>query len=133
MKIKKFKQSKREFRYLILEPDPNGLWIHLTSEGKEELENTEEITDDNFYDLFEDVQGNSEYIFHSDLGQSGLGLTEAPGITDGYIMNDNGSDYEEYYDSGIIYIYPDSYKKSFMEDLFFNGKVFFKKVDWKWK
>ena len=102
-----------EFTYLILEKLPNGLKVSLTEEGKQEVAdwNESEIEDDRkLYDLFDDVQGNSEYKFVFDLGEAGFGLTQASGITDGYYYDDKGdltdkghSDSEVYYHNNYAY------------------------------
>ena len=71
--------------------------IKLTNEGVQEvneMREDEKSDADIMYELFEDITANSELIYHSDLGDSGFGLTSASGITDGYYYNDNG-DFEE--------------------------------------
>jgi hypothetical protein len=78
--------------YLTLEVEKSGnLIISLTDEGKEWVKENGPVTYDNFHDLFEDIQGNSELMYFQNLGDSGLGMTEAPGFTQGMYY---GEDYE---------------------------------------
>lgn len=79
-----------EGTYLRFQTKGNHLVVNLTDEGKEWVKENGRITYDNFNELFEDIQGNSELMYFSDLGEAGLGLTSAPGITDGYSYNDEG-------------------------------------------
>lgn len=118
-------------RYLELEALPNGLKISLTPEAKEELEEIlpeEKIHDDDISDMFDDIQGNSEYLFHLDMGIVGFGLTEAPGITDGYQINDDYTEYELIGDTAEVYYYGDYMIKSFKKELKNNGYVIFDKA-----
>jgi hypothetical protein len=75
------------FNYLYIRKVPNGLKLELTDEGI--IAYTEEEISE-MYDLFEDVQGNSEMSYIDNAGDMGFGLTEAPIITDGYYYDDNG-------------------------------------------
>lgn len=121
--IKENLDSGYEGRYIKIEPVDGGLWLHLTEEGREELENND-INEDRFYDLFDDVRGNSEWEYHSDMGEAGFGLTNAPGFTDGYVYEDNG-ELEAVDDTAKIYWFPNYMVESFVETLKDEGKVFF--------
>ena len=82
--------DNRVFRYIDLEPTANGLKIVLNEEGREYLEeHKDEGEVMNFIELFEDVEANSEYLYHPDGGDAGFGLTLAPVISDGYYFDDN--------------------------------------------
>ena len=84
------KQRVHSGRYLTLTTNGNQLKISLTDEGKKWVKEEGPITYQNFDDLFDDVRGNSELIFFPDLGDAYLGMTSAPGITDGYYYSDDG-------------------------------------------
>jgi hypothetical protein len=116
-------------RYLELLPTENGLKVVLTPEGKEELELADEDkirTQDLMSELFEDIQGNSEWLFHSDLGESGFGMTNAPGISHGFIYEDGK--YEEYGDCCEVYYDNDYAINNFLEELLEKGEVFLNKA-----
>lgn len=103
-------------RYITIKLEPNFLQINLTDEGKSELsEKTTEgevLHEDLFFDLFEDIKANSSLEFSLDIGTDfNAGLTEAPGFS-----------YED-----DIYYYNDYMIKSFVEELYNNGEVFFDK------
>lgn len=115
-------------RYLNMEILENGdLKISLTEEGKEEVDETG-ISIDSFYDYFDDIRANSEFMFFEDLGEAGLGMTSAPGITDGYYYNDNGDITDELHDDSVIYWYPNYVVKDFTEELKNNGYVIFNTI-----
>ena len=82
--------NNRQFRYLDLEPLEFGLKISLNEDGLKRVEEDDDLTEQNFYEYFDDIQANTEYIFFNDMGEAGFGLTEAPGITYGYYYNDKG-------------------------------------------
>lgn len=116
----------------------NALKIELTEEGKvylSELDIDKYKTGDgsyapfenDFYDMLDDVQGNSEYIYHSNIGDSGFGLTSAPGITDGYYLNDDG-EYEASDETSSVYWYSGYETNSFIDDLIEDGETYFQKV-----
>lgn len=114
--------------YLTLTPSKNGIKIELTEEGKEEAKEIG-LNESNFYDLFEDIRGNSEYLYFEDAGEAELGLTSAPAITDGYYYNDDGdlTDEDNKSDSRL-FAFMDYQVKSFVEELLENGEVIFPSV-----
>lgn len=128
--------SNYDGRYIKLEPVENGLWVYLTPEGKEEIENVDESR---FYDLIDDIRGNSEWLYHDDMGEAGFGLTNAPGFTWGYYFDDDGDITDEPYteegeevseepdevNESAIYWFPNYMVESFIETLKDDGKVFF--------
>jgi hypothetical protein len=132
MKIKSFKNFinesiKYSSKLIELEELPNGLKISLTKEGMETaLEDG--LTEDNFDEYFEEIQSNSEYIYHYDLGQSGFGLTEAPGITLGYGYDDNGEFTDEGNDDSEVYYFNEYQIESFVDKLIDKGFVIFQKA-----
>jgi len=125
IKSKLKKLSGREaFQYLDIEKVSNGLWLYI-NEGTEEYEDLTEMT---FSDIFDDVQGNSEYMYFFDVGEAGFGLTSAPGITDGYYYGDDGELTEGEHTDSELYYYPDYAVTDFTEELRTKGKVFFNKA-----
>ena len=77
------------YRYLDLQLLENGdLKISLTKEGIEEA-NENGISEIEFYNFFDDICGNSDYQYFDNLGESGLGMSDAPCILDGYYYDDN--------------------------------------------
>lgn len=115
-------------KYLSLEFLTNGLKVSLTDEGKEKaLEDGLNI--DNFWDYFEDIHVNSELSYHANLGDSGLGLTSAEGITDGYYVNDDGNWTDEGHEDAELYWFPNYEVEDFCETLLKDGSVFFTKAD----
>ena len=126
-------ENKRSFRYLTIQEHENGLQIYLNEEGIElvkELKEDGKSDSDIWYELFEDVRGNSEYIFHDDMGESGFGLTDAEGITDGYFVSDNGDGYETSYpEFAKVYWFPNYMITSPLDKMFEEGNVFFTKAD----
>jgi hypothetical protein len=114
-----------------MEENPAGLKITLNDEGKEKVKDLKESHPDwndlqIWGELFDDVQGNSEYIFHHDIGESGFGLTSAEGITDGYHMSDEGKGYEtDYPESAKVYWFPNYMVESSLETLINDGSVVF--------
>jgi hypothetical protein len=118
-------------QYLTLLTQPNGLILKLEPPGKEELNNhflawLVEIKklEEDFYDLFEDIQINSEYLFHHDMGEAGFGLTQTPGFTKGYFYNEKDQ-YEALDENAKIYWYPNYQIKSFLKELYETGETFF--------
>jgi len=124
--VKEGVSNIENYRYLNIEKLPNGLMIHLNDEGKEE---SEKLTEQNFYDLFEDVQGNSEYKYFDDIGEAGFGLTSAPGITDGYYFDDDGDLTSGDHTDAEVYWFPNYMVEDFTKTLIEEGKVFFVKAD----
>lgn len=129
-----YKPTSARGMYLEIKPASNGnLILKLTEEGKEELEDIyadKKLSDlgqleMHIYDIFDDIQGNSEYRFSSDLGEDGFGMTSAPGIIMGN-MSDDGNGYE---DDSICWYDPNYQIRSFVEDLMNKGSFEFKKAD----
>ena len=106
--------------YLNLIPTVEGLKIELTEEGKKV------INDYEFWELFEDVQGNSGYKFHPNLGWDDIAMTDAPGITYGYNMGDDG-EWEELEPNSYLYMYDDYIITSFFNILSKIGEVLFQR------
>lgn len=84
----------QEFRYLTLTPTEKGLKVSLTKEGREYVkdekeQNANKSDVDIIEEMFDDVRGNSEYLFFPDGGNAGFGLTSAEMITDGYYYDDD--------------------------------------------
>ena len=102
----------REFKYLYVKQVPNGLKLELTDEGINGYKD-EEIYE--MYDLFEDVQANSEMTYIDNAGDMGFGLTEAPIITDGYFYDDNGDLTDDGNTDSKVYVWNDY----MLKDLFF--------------
>jgi len=123
------------YRYVTIQKVNGGLKISLNEEGIEEIK---DLKDDDKSDLdiwaelFEDVQGNSEYIFHSDMGNSGFGLTSAEGITDGYYYEGEDRDnlYKtDYPESAKVYWFPNYMVESPLETMIENGNVVFTEAE----
>ena len=116
------------YRYIDLEHLENGnLKIILNSEGVKEVQEDDDFNESNFLNYFEDVEGNSEYMYFQDMSYVGVGMSEAPCITYGYYLNDNGKvTDEEYSDESEVYYYTDYMIKYFTEELKENGFVIFR-------
>jgi hypothetical protein len=116
-------------RYLDLEKVQNGLWIHLNDDGKQKNEEDQDLIEQNFWDYFESIEVNSEWKYINDLGEAGFGLTQAPGFTDGYYIDDNGklTDKGNETDSNVYY-YDNYMITDFTDKLKEEGKVFFQKA-----
>ena len=115
----------RAFRYLVLTPSNNGLTISLTDDGIEKTRE-DDITEQNFSDYFEDVQGNSEYMYFE---QSPIGLTEAPVITSGFYYEDDGNITDNNNPDSEVYWYSNYMVKDFTAELKANGEVFFNRAE----
>ena len=109
-----------EFDYLYLRPTKNGLILELTDKGIEAYKD-EEIYE--MYDLFEDVNSNSEWSYIDNAGDVGLGLTEAPVITDGYYFDDNGEFTDEGVKGSRLYVWNDYMIKDLFDTLMEQGQV----------
>jgi hypothetical protein len=119
-----------QYQYISLKKLPNGIKIILNDNGRELLNDTDDDkikSEEIANDLFDDVQGNSEYDFHQDLGDMGFGLTDAPGITYGYHYDDN-NEYNEYGENAEVYYYNYYMLKNFIEELLEDGFVEFHKA-----
>ena len=110
----------REFNYLYVTEVPNGLKLELTDEGINGY-NEEEIND--MYDLFEDIQANSEMAYIDNAGDMGFGLTEAPIVTDGYFYDDNGDFTDEGHLDSKVYVWNDYMLKDLFATLMEQGSV----------
>jgi len=96
----------RRFRYLDITFYPNRIKLTLNEDGHEFAEENG-LTWENFDQLFDDIQGNSELMYVENAGQVGLGITDAPAITDGYYYGDEGEmvpniDAAVYYDNDYM-------------------------------
>ena len=126
---KEYHGDVEHYRYLDIEKLPNGLMVHLNEDGKKESEESDNLNENNFDEYFEDVQGNSEYLYHNDMGDAGFGLTNAPGITDGYHIGDGGDLTDDDHEDSEVYWFPNYMVEDFTETLKKDGKVFFTKAD----
>lgn len=123
------------YRYLTLQKVKGGLKVSLNKEGIEEvkdLKSDNKSDTDIWFNLFEDVHGNSEYIFHSDMGESGLGMTSAEGITDGYHYEgeDRSNLYKtDYPESAKVYWFPNYMVESSLDTMIEDGKVLFTEAE----
>lgn len=110
--------------YISLEVAENALKIKLVEGKKEkardEIKNIDEVS---FNRLFEDIESNSDFTYSENIGNLGLGLTDAPGFLFSYTMSDEGS-FEETTDS-VLYYYNEYAINNFVEELFENGVVEF--------
>lgn len=116
---------KGEFVEMNVMENGLGLMLTLTPDGIEEVADIG-TDEDRFIEIFEDIQVNSDWMFHLDMGNSGFGLTEAPGFTAGYVQNDDG-EFASTHDDSAVYYYKDYVIKNFMSELYPNGSVIFKK------
>jgi len=116
----------REFNYLYLKEVPNGLKLELTDEGINGYKK-EEIND--MYDLFEDIQANSEIAYIDNAGDMGFGLTEAPIITDGYFYDDMGEFTDEGVQDSKVYVWNDYMIKDLFATLMEQGSVVLTEVN----
>ena len=125
-KLKKMKNKytgggeTTEFNYLYIKEVPNGLKLELTDEGINGYKE-EEIND--MYDLFEDIQANSEMAYIDNAGDMGFGLTEAPIITDGYYYDDMGEFTDEGVEDSKVYVWNDYMIKDLFATLMEQGSV----------
>lgn len=118
------------YRYIDIQKVKNGLKVSINQQGIEEVEELRGQRPDQpdysiWADLFEDVQGNSEYIFHSDMGESGFGLTSAEGITDGYHYGDKGGFDTDFPKSAKVYWFPNYQVESALDTMIDTGSVIF--------
>lgn len=121
--------SKTEhYRFLEITKVPNGIKLEINQEGLEEvieLRVDEKSDDEILSELFDDVQGNSEYTFIQNGGDAGFGLTEAPMILDGYHHGDNGGYETDYPESAKVYYFGDYMVVSPLEVMLKDGHVIF--------
>lgn len=78
--------------------------------------------------LFEDVAANSDLYWHTDLGDSGLGMTNASGVTKAYFLDDDGSFKEDYRNDSQVYYFNDYMIKSPVDELL-QGELILKGAD----
>lgn len=115
-----------EYRYLNLEMLDNGdLKIILTEEGRELINNFGGINQDNFDDFFEDIRGNSSWMYIDDMSNYDLGMTESPCILDDYYFGEDSKLTDEGHDNSVLYWYPDYQISDFTEVLNEKGFVIF--------
>lgn len=134
LEVYEFKEGGEinNFRYLSIEKTDKGLKISLNEEG---IELVKELKEDNKSDfeiwneLFEDITANSEYNFHNDIGDSGFGLTNIEGITDGYYYDDNGQYKTDYLESAKVYWFPNYMILSSIDEMIEKGSVIFDDAD----
>jgi ribosomal protein L37AE/L43A len=108
--------------YLSVIPERGGLKLSLTESGKEFAEENG-LSEINFWEIFDDIEGNSEYIYVANLGEEGFGLTDAPGIIWGYEIGEDG-ELIETPDSELFY-YNNYMLDDFGVKLAKNGSVIF--------
>jgi len=112
--------------YLNLERTINGdLKISLTDEGREKVEE-DGISEETFFDYFEDITSNSSLLYITDISEIGA-MMNAPAIVIGYYCDDDGNyvdinneDYSE------IFYYTNYIIRDFTEDLKTDEYVIFK-------
>ena len=110
-------------QYLSINADNNKMTIKLTPEGVEEVNDMRADSKSDIQimsDLFEDIQANSEIYWHDDLGNVGLGLTSASGVTEGYDYDDNGDIHAG--NGARLYYFNDYAIRSEIDDLL-NGEL----------
>jgi hypothetical protein len=117
-------------RYLHLVGNHRMLHIHLNNEGREMIMDERESgrgDEEIMYDLFEDIVGNSTLMYHTDLGESGFGMTSSSGVTYDYGYDDNG-DLVPLDDNAVVYVDNDSYRRSPVEELL-EGRLIMRNSD----
>lgn len=103
----------------------NGdLKISLNKDGVAEV-NDYGIDEIKFYNFFEDIQCNSEYMYFDNLGESGLGMSDAPCITYGYYIDDDSKITDNGNSDSEIFIYSDYAVKDFTKEIVDNVFVIF--------
>lgn len=124
--------STRKSNYITLSVYNTGIEISINRGMKR---NFRELCKDLQFDennimseIFEEIQCNSEFMYHFDLGESGFGITSAPGISFAYgLTEDPNNPYSESEDSEL-YWYPDYCVSSFIVRLHDTGKIFFPRI-----
>lgn len=116
------------YRYIDLERMENGdLKISLNEDGIKNAKDDEGITEDDFGgDYFDDVQGNSDWLYLDNMSNYNLGMSSAPCITDGFYFNKKMklTDKRNFRDSEIFW-YPNYMIYDFAERLYEDGYVIF--------
>jgi len=116
------------YRYIDLERMENGdLKISLNEDGIENAKDDGGITEDSFGDdYFDDVQGNSDWLYFDDMSNYDLGMSSSPCITDGFYFNKHNrlTDKKNFRDSEIFW-YPNYMIYDFAERLYEDGYVIF--------
>ena len=123
-----YDKYKAEGNWVKMKADKKGLTITLQRLDDDELDELREAVEDNnfefAYEMFEDIIANSEFVFHQNLGDSGLGMTDAPGFSLG--IDVYGYDDDEFDDEDGRLFYYNNYARYFIiEELLNKGKVFF--------
>ena len=131
--IKKFESfynnNVEHYKYLDLELLKNGdLKISLTEDGIKNAKGDNGISFSNFgTDYFDDIQGNSSWMYFDDMSDYELGMTESPCITDEYYFDENYKvTDEETWEISQLYWYPNYMITNFTDELYKNGFVIFK-------
>lgn len=126
-KVGKDKPKIINGNYLTLEQYPDKLVVKLNEEGRERHKE-QPLTWQNFDEYFEDIQSNSDFLYLSDLGEAGLAMSSAEGITKGY-YRDDGDLTNEDSDDSAIYWYPNYAISDPFEVLHKEGEVTFDRGD----
>ena len=117
-----------QYRYINLERMKNGdLKISLNEDGIENAKDDGGITEHSFgTDYFDDVQGNSHWLYFDNMSNYNLGMSSAPCITDGFYFNEHNklTDKKNFRDSEIFW-YPNYMIYDFAEELYNDGYVIF--------
>jgi hypothetical protein len=128
-------------RYLIIETLPfekgntnkNGnLKISITFEGLKKIKEgrkNDECDDCIMNKLFDDIRSNSELMYFGDLGEIGLGMSNAPCITYGYYYDENGKLTDNQIEDSQIFYFSEYEGKSFIDELLNNRYVIFVKAE----
>ena len=119
--------TREEYRYIIMKFSDTGLYLELTPNGIEEA-NENGIDEIIFYDFMEDITTNSDILYHNDAGHVGLGLTEAPAITKGYYIDDDGTLTDGGHNDSRLFYYSDYMISDFTKKLNDGESVFFNEV-----
>lgn len=126
------RRNIQRYNYLNIEKQKAGINIMIRHEGVDQVnewrEQHPEWNDDMIMsELFDDVQGNSEYLFVPDGGEAGFGLTNAPMILDGYhYVGEKGKMYDtDYPKSAHVYYFGNYMIISPLEVLLRDKSVFF--------
>ena len=113
--------------YMGLRIINNELILYLTTQGRRIVREEKGLDFELFWELYEGIQNNSDYLFHINLGEDGFGLTDAPGISFGYIIDRDGQ-YEQQTTNSYVFYYKDYMYTNFIEELESNGRLIFTKI-----
>ena len=111
---------KESNKFLNISATKDKMILTLTDEGREEVAELRtafksdlEIMDE----LFETIAANSELLWHPDLGEIGMGLTSASGVTDGYGYDDDGNFTDDGRVDSRVYYFSDYMIRGEVDDL----------------